>query len=129
MNRDGSNMHKLADDAGSPAWGQTPSLPAPTITGLNPSSAIFGSSAFTLTVNGTDFLDGDVVYWNDTPLVTTYVSPTQLTAQVTVADIPEVDYAQVTVVHTGWETEPSNALPFIVSRPSRRSRPRGPCRP
>ena len=24
MNRDGSNMHKLADDAGRPAWGQTP---------------------------------------------------------------------------------------------------------
>jgi Tol biopolymer transport system component len=24
MNRDGSNMHKLADDAGRPAWGRTP---------------------------------------------------------------------------------------------------------
>lgn len=24
MNRDGSNMHKLADDAGRPAWGETP---------------------------------------------------------------------------------------------------------
>jgi len=29
MNRDGTNMHKLADDAGRPAWGRTPALLTP----------------------------------------------------------------------------------------------------
>jgi hypothetical protein len=30
INRDGTGLHKLADNAGRPAWGRTPSLPAPT---------------------------------------------------------------------------------------------------
>jgi hypothetical protein len=31
MNRDGSNLHKLADDAGRPAWGQVPAPPAASV--------------------------------------------------------------------------------------------------
>jgi TolB protein len=31
MNRDGSNLHKLADDAGRPAWGQTPAPLTPRV--------------------------------------------------------------------------------------------------
>ena len=38
--------------------------PVPTITGLNPASAISGGPAFTLTVNGTGFVNGAVVRWN-----------------------------------------------------------------
>ena len=31
MNRDGSGLHKLADDAGRPAWGQTPAPLTPRV--------------------------------------------------------------------------------------------------
>jgi len=58
---------------------------APTITSLTPNSVVAGSSTLTLTVNGTNFLPGtaaSVVKWNYTPLATTYVSCTQLTAVV-----------------------------------------------
>src|SRR5206468_11655633 len=38
--------------------------PIPTITGLVPNSATVGGAAFTLTVNGTGFLNGSSVRWN-----------------------------------------------------------------
>ena len=38
--------------------------PVPTITGLNPFWATPGGPAFTLTVNGTGFINGSVVRWN-----------------------------------------------------------------
>ncbi len=50
------------------------------ITSLSPASAISGGPAFTLTVNGYGFTSDTVVEWNNAPLPTTYVSPTQLTA-------------------------------------------------
>ena len=46
MNRDGTDLHMLIDDAGRPAWGPTPQIPVPTIASLNPSSAIVGGPAF-----------------------------------------------------------------------------------
>jgi hypothetical protein len=55
----------------------------PTITSLSSNSAIAGSAPFTLTVSGTNFLYGSTVYWVNTPLTTTYVSASQLTASVT----------------------------------------------
>jgi hypothetical protein len=56
--------------------------PAPTITTLSLFVATVGGAAFTLTVNGTNFVSGATVYWNGTALATTYVSATQLTASV-----------------------------------------------
>ena len=88
--------------------------PLPVITSISPTQWQANTAGFTLTVNGTDFLDGDTVYWNGAPLTTTYISPTRLTALVTTADIPEVDLAQVTVAHEGWESTPSNAMEFKV---------------
>ncbi len=42
--------------------------PTPTITSLSPVSATAGGAAFTLTVNGTNFLSGAAVQWNGTAL-------------------------------------------------------------
>ena len=53
-----------------------------TLTSLNPSNAIAGSPAFTLTVNGTGFQSGAFVTWNGSPLSTMFVNSTQLTASV-----------------------------------------------
>ena len=56
----------------------------PSITSVSPASVIAGSAGFTLTVNGTGFTSGSVVYWGgqSTPLTTTYVSSTEITASV-----------------------------------------------
>jgi TolB protein len=112
MNRDGTNMHELADDAGSPAWGRTPPVPAPTITSLNPSSAAVGGPAFTLTVNGTGFVSGSVVRWNGSNRATTYVNSTRLTASIPAADIATAGSASVTVFNPAPGGGTSNAAAF-----------------
>ena len=88
------------------------SVSAPTITSLSPTSAAAGGAAFTLTVNGTNFVAGSVVRWNGANRTTTYVSGTRLTAGITAADIATAGSFPVTVVNPGGGT--SNAVPFTV---------------
>src|SRR3989344_6550328 len=54
--------------------------PVPTTTSISPPSVAKDSGAFTLTVNGTNFLNNSSVNVNGSPRATTYVSATQLTA-------------------------------------------------
>ena len=70
---------------------------APTLTTLSPSSAAAGGPAFTLTVNGSNFVNGSVVSWNGANRTTTFVSATQLTAAIPAADIAAAGSASVTV--------------------------------
>jgi autotransporter-associated beta strand protein len=78
----------------------------PQLTSLSPSSVVAGSSAFTLTVNGSGFDPKAVVNFNGTPLVTAFVSSSQLTAQVPASDIASVGTAQITVTSFGTTTTP-----------------------
>src|SRR5207244_12655431 len=57
---------------------------APTISTISPTCTGAGGPQFTLTVNGpnNDFVQGDTVYWDGNPLVTTFVNSKQLTATV-----------------------------------------------
>ncbi|MGH8398466.1 MAG: IPT/TIG domain-containing protein [Gammaproteobacteria bacterium] len=57
------------------------------IAGLSPSTAIVGAPAFVLAVKGSDFTPQSTVLWNGTPQPTTYVSDTQLTVQISTAQI------------------------------------------
>jgi uncharacterized protein (TIGR03437 family) len=89
------------------------------IASISPSSAIVGGAAFTLTVSGTGFtpigegpIPGSVVQWNGTPLPTSFVSNTQLTAQVPAGDLVSTGTAQVIVTNGAAAT--SNALPFTI---------------
>src|SRR5207249_3354852 len=54
--------------------------PVPTVTCLNPNMAIVGGQAFTLTVNGTNFVNGSMVIWDGSPRTTTFVSRTEVRA-------------------------------------------------
>ena len=78
--------------------------PRPTITGLTPNSSSAGAPAFTLTVTGTGFVNGAVVVWNSTNLPTTFVSATQLTAQVPAGLTASPGTATITVVNAGGAT-------------------------
>jgi hypothetical protein len=82
------------------------SPPSPTIAGMSPTSATVGNATFTLTINGANFLPGalaSVVTFGTTPLVTTYVSSTQLTAVVpaSLISVPGSYTVLVSVVTAG----------------------------
>lgn len=56
--------------------------PVPSGTSISPTTILANSPGFTLTFNGSNFVNGAVVRWNGTALPTTYVSSTTLTATV-----------------------------------------------
>ena len=89
-----------------------PPAAAPALNSLSPSTAVAGGPAFTLTVNGTNFVSGATVRWNGTARSTTFVSATQLRAAITAADIAAAGTAQVTVVNPGGTV--SNPLTLTV---------------
>ena len=87
----------------------------PTITTLSPSSRMEGSSAFTLTVTGTNFVAGSEVLWNGNPLTTTWVSATRVTAAVPAGRVANPGTANVTVFNPTPGGGTSNAQAFTVS--------------
>jgi hypothetical protein len=89
--------------------------PVPTTTSLSPASAIAGGMAFTLTVNGTNFVNGSTVRWNGSNRATTYVSATQLTASITAADIATAGTISVTVFTGTPGGGTSNAQTFTIN--------------
>jgi hypothetical protein len=91
--------------------------PVPGLTSILPTSAIAGSGAFTLTVNGSNFVSGSVVKWNASSLATTYVSATELTAQVPAADIATAGTASVTVFNATPGGGTTTAQTFTVDNP------------
>ena len=66
---------------------------------LVPDATAPGGATFTLSVNGTGFVSGSVVNWNGNPRATTFVSTSQLRAQISAADIAKAGTASVTVVN------------------------------
>jgi sugar lactone lactonase YvrE len=73
--------------------------PAPTVSSFSPATAVAGTAAFTLTVNGTGFVSTSTVQWNGSARSTTFVSSTELTAAIKAADISAAGTAQVTVTN------------------------------
>ena len=94
---------------------------APVITSLSASTTSANNtpscavSGLTLTVNGTNFVNGLVANWNGSPRPTTYVSPTQLTASITAADTAFQGIAGVTVSSS---TVTSNTSTFTMAAPN-----------
>lgn len=70
---------------------------------LVPDAVAPGGSDFTLTVNGTGFVQGATVDWNGSALVTTFVSGSQVTAAVPAFDIAVASSASITVTNPGIE--------------------------
>jgi hypothetical protein len=90
--------------------------PMPVLTFLSPTSTIPEGSAFTLTVNGSGFVNASVVHWNGGALATTYVSATQLQALIPDSDIL-IGKASVTVFDPAPGGGTSSALTFTVDYP------------
>ena len=90
--------------------------PAPTLVSLSPASALAGGAAFTLTVNGSGFVPASVVRWNGAGKTTSFISASQLSAQVTTADISVAGSAAVSVFNPAPGGGSSTATAFAIER-------------
>jgi hypothetical protein len=93
------------------------SNPVPVITTLSPTSVSAGSGQFTLTVNGSSFINGSVVQWNGSPRVTAFVNSGQLTATITAADVLTANVDLITVFNPAPGGGTSNVVNFFVTTP------------
>jgi DNA-binding beta-propeller fold protein YncE len=91
------------------------SNPTPTITTISPNSAGAGGAAFTLTINGTNFVAASMVNFGGTPRTTTFVSATQLAAAIPAAAIASAGPATVTVTNPAPGGGTSNAVNFTIA--------------
>ena len=83
----------------------------PKITQLSPVSTPANGQAFALTIEGTGFGTDSLVYWGTTTRTTTYDTTTQVTANITAADIMNAGSVQVYVRSGGTN---SNAMTFTI---------------
>ncbi|MEK7832797.1 MAG: PKD domain-containing protein, partial [Acidobacteriota bacterium] len=93
----------------------SPPNPVPVIASLLPNTAIEGSAAFTLTVNGSGFVASSAVRWDGQPRATEFVSATQLRAQIQASDLVGTGQASVTVVSPAPGGGTSNVTPFNIT--------------
>jgi peptidoglycan/xylan/chitin deacetylase (PgdA/CDA1 family) len=71
--------------------------PQPVLVSLTPSWVNAGGPAFTLTVDGSNFVTGSKVRWSGSDRTTTFVSSTELLAAIPASDIAAAGSATVTV--------------------------------
>ncbi|MGI8788174.1 MAG: FG-GAP-like repeat-containing protein [Pyrinomonadaceae bacterium] len=86
----------------------------PTITSISPATKPADNTAFELTVNGSNFLPDSVVRFNGQDRATTFVSDTQLKAQILASDTQTAGQYQVTVFNPPPGGGTSNAVTFTV---------------
>ena len=103
---------------GSTSVGNQPPPPPtiPTITTLSPNTTVAGGAAFTLTINGTNFVAASKVHFGASAPATTFVSSTQLTAAIPASSIASTGTAVVSVTNPspGGGTS-SGALNFTIT--------------
>lgn len=78
------------------------------VTSISPTSVSAGTSAFKMTVLGSGFSGSSTVQWNGTSRSTTYVSATELLAQVNAADVAATGNASITVANPIGTSSTSN---------------------
>jgi hypothetical protein len=91
--------------------------PSPSLTSISPASATAGSSGFTLTVTGSNFVSSSVVRVNGSNRTTTFVSSTQLTAAIPASDLAVAALLSITVFTPTPGGGTSAAVTFTVNNP------------
>jgi uncharacterized protein (TIGR03437 family) len=90
----------------------------PAVSSLSPTSALVGASGFQLTVSGSSFVVGSVVRWNGNDRNTSFVSSTQLRADISAQDISFASTSQVTVFNPAPGGGLSGSLTFTALVPN-----------
>lgn len=87
--------------------------PSPTVTSISPTAVTAGSTALTLTVNGTDFVSTTTVQVGGTADPTTYVSSTQVTAAVAATQL--VSGGQLAVIALNGSASSGSGTPVNLT--------------
>ncbi|MBN2099988.1 MAG: Ig-like domain repeat protein [Dehalococcoidia bacterium] len=91
--------------------------PLPTTTSISPASKIVGDAGFTLTVNGTNFVNGaSVVRLDGSDRATVFVNSTQLTATIPASDLTTGGDKSITVFTSAPGGGISNAQTLTVNK-------------
>jgi outer membrane protein assembly factor BamB len=90
-------------------------LPTLRLNSIDPSIAATGGDGFVLTMLGQGFVPSAVVQWDNLALPTTYVSESQLQAQVPASDIASSGNATITVRNSAAAGGTSSALMLTIS--------------
>ena len=88
--------------------------PAPTLTSIEPVSAIAGAPGFIMTVRGANFAGDSVIRWNGLGRSTTFTDANVMRAWIKKADIAAGGIVSVTVFEPGALGRISNPLPFTI---------------
>lgn len=90
--------------------------PAAVVSSWSPQQATAGDVAFTLTVQGANFVNGAVVVFDGSPLATNFVSATQLTALVPASAVAHAGQYALSVVNPD-QVGASTSVNFFVQAP------------
>jgi len=91
--------------------------PVPALSSIDPSSMIAGSPDFTLTLNGNNFVKTTIVSFNGQPVVSTYISKTQLQATIPSSAITTSGNYPVKVINPAPGGGETSTLTFTVESP------------
>lgn len=108
----GNNQANASTTVTGNTYSAVPSVSS--INSISPNMVQAGSADFTLTVNGTGFNAASIVNLGSTPLPTTYVNATQLTASVTAAQVANYGWAAVTVSNPSPGGGVSAIIPLTI---------------
>lgn len=84
---------------------------------LAPETVLPGSAGLTLTVSGTGFVQGSVVYWNGSARQTSFQNSEKLTATINSSDLATEGTVSVTVVNPAPGGGTSNVQFFQITNP------------
>lgn len=87
---------------------------APTVSSISPALVQAGAAGFTLTVTGTGFNADSVVNLGSTALTTSYVSPTQITAEVDSLLVTNYGWSPITVTNPSPGGGTSQVTPLTI---------------
>jgi 6-phosphogluconolactonase (cycloisomerase 2 family) len=94
--------------------GNQPPPTTPAITTISPKTAVADGAAFTLTINGANFVAASTVNFGGSAPVTTFVNSMQLTAAIPAASIASTGTMAVTVTNPA-PGGTSNAITFTIT--------------
>ncbi|MDB5221403.1 MAG: hypothetical protein JWN83_70 [Chitinophagaceae bacterium] len=95
-------------------WASVTPVSSPATTSISPDAATAGSPGFTLTVNGTNFINGSAITWKGISRTTTFVNSTQLTTFIAASDLSPAGTVAIGVTTTGAATV-SNTQTFTIN--------------
>jgi uncharacterized protein (TIGR03437 family) len=88
--------------------------PVPAITGISPNMAAVGT-AFTLTVTGSNFMNGSVIKWDGADRATTFVNDTTLRTNLSASDLSATGTRDITVFNPEPGGGTSNLARFTIT--------------